>query len=82
MVVQNYWMESLDFRYFDVCVNKETAKLDADGGVTVVIAHRDPGVPNWLSTAGHSSGTMCFRWVGASDPVHPVTEVVTLDALI
>ena len=82
VVLQNYWMESLDFRYFNVCINNETVHAAVDGSVTIVISGRDPGVPNWLDTAGHARGTMCFRWVGASDPVHPVTKVVALDTLI
>lgn len=80
-VVQNYWMESLDFRHFNVVVNKETAVMDADGGVTIVVAHRDPGCPNWLETAGHWHGTMCFRWVGATEHIHPNTRVVKFDML-
>ena len=74
--VNNYWMESLDYRYHRICVNKHSAKVDADGSVTVVIAHRDPGHPNWLETAGHGSGTLCMRWVGAKQPVHPTTRVI------
>jgi len=79
--VSNYWMESLDYRHHRISVNKHAALLDADGGVTIVIAHRDPKRPqwpNWLETAGHSCGTLCLRWVGAAQPVHPFTEVVTL----
>jgi hypothetical protein len=74
--INNYWMESLDYRYHRICHNKHSATLDADGGVTLVIAHRDPGHPNWLETTGHDSGTMCLRWVGAKEPVHPTTRVV------
>jgi len=74
--VGNYWMESLDYRYHRICVNKHSAKVDADGSVTIVIAHHDPGHPNWLETAGHGSGTLCMRWVGARSPVHPATRVV------
>ncbi len=25
------------------------------------VAHRDLGVPNWIDTVGHESGTMCFQ---------------------
>jgi hypothetical protein len=74
--VDNWWMESLDYRYHRISLNKHSARLDADGGVTLVIAHADPGHPNWLETAGHRLGTMCFRWVGASEQVHPTTRVV------
>jgi hypothetical protein len=76
--INNWWMESLDYRYHRICHNQHSARRDADGGVTLVLAHRDPGHPNWLETAGHGEGTMCFRWVGAREPVHPVTRVVQL----
>jgi hypothetical protein len=76
--VNNYWMESLDYRHHRISVNKHSVKPDADGGITVVIAHRDPGHPNWLETAGHETGTLCMRWVGAKEPVHPTTRVMTL----
>jgi hypothetical protein len=74
--VNNYWMESLDFRYHRICFNKHSVKLDANGGATLVLAHHDPGHPNWLETAGHGCGTLCMRWVGAKEPVHPTTRVL------
>lgn len=74
--INNWWMESLDYRYHRICHNIHSAKTDADGGVTLVLAHADPGHPNWLETAGHKLGTFCFRWVGASEQVHPTTRVV------
>lgn len=74
--LNNYWMESLDYRFFTIHLNKHTAKAAEDGSVRIVVAHRDPGVPNWVDTVGHGCGTMCFRWVaGASQPV-PLTRVV------
>lgn len=74
--LNNWWMESLDYRYHRICHNQHSAKRDADGGVTLVIAHRDPGHANWLETAGHDRGTLCFRWVGATEHVHPATRVM------
>ncbi len=79
--VSNWWMESLDYRYHRISLNKHTAKADADGGVTIVIAHGDPGHANWLETTGHDRGTLCFRWVGASEHIHPTTRVVKQSAL-
>lgn len=73
--INNYWMESLDYRYLRVCLNDHSTVRDADGGVTMILAHRDPGHPNWLQTGGHDNGTICLRWVGADEPVHPTTEV-------
>ena len=74
--INNYWMESLDYRYHRIHLNRHSAQLDADGGLTITVAARDPGRPNWLETAGHRCGTMCFRWIGAPQPVHPETRVV------
>lgn len=79
--VDNYWMESLDYRYHRIHVNKHTARYNPDGGVTIVLAHRDPGLANWLDAAGHRLGTLCFRWVGAKETVHPRTRVVKVDSL-
>jgi hypothetical protein len=74
--LNNYWMESLDYRFFTIHLNKHTATPESDGSVRIVVAHRDPGVPNWIDTVGHASGTMCFRWVAASSHPVPQTRVV------
>lgn len=76
--INNWWMESLDYRHHRICHNLHSAVPDADGGVTLVLAHANPGHPNWLETAGHERGTMCLRWVGAQQHVHPETRVVPL----
>ncbi|MES2262044.1 MAG: DUF1214 domain-containing protein [Pseudomonadota bacterium] len=80
--LNNYWMESLDYRHHAICVNQHGARYNDTGGVTLIVAHRDPGRPNWLETAGHHNGTMCLRWVGAAQPVHPTTRVVKLATLL
>lgn len=79
--LNNWWMESLDYRWHRIHVNRHGARLDPDGSLTIVVAAGDPGRPNWLETAGHRRGTMCFRWIGAPEPVHPCTRVVALDGL-
>ncbi len=79
--LDNHWMESLDYRYFRVWTNKGMATYEPDGSVRIVVAHEDPGVPNWIETAGHARGTMCFRWIGASEHPEPQTKVVPLSEL-
>lgn len=79
--VDNYWMESLEYRYHKIHVNKHTARYNDDGSVRIVIASRDPGHPNWLDTAGHRVGTICFRWIGADEQVHPSARVMKLAEL-
>jgi hypothetical protein len=60
--LNNYWMESLDYRYFTVCINKAGAVYENDGSVRIIVAHTDPGHPNWINTCGHTEGTMLWRW--------------------
>jgi hypothetical protein len=82
--LDNYWMESLDYRYFHVCINKTAAVINKDGSVTVVVSHSDPGVPNWIETAGHNEGTMCWRWYrlnAGEQPVTPSCRVIKLTEL-
>jgi hypothetical protein len=76
--LNNWWMESLDYRYHRITINKASARLRPDGSLRIVVAHRDPGVDNWLDTAGHAFGTMCFRWVRAATAPEPSTRVVKL----
>jgi hypothetical protein len=79
--LDNHWMESLDYRYHRIHVNKHTARYRDDGSVRIVVAHEDPGVPNWVETAGHAQGTMCFRWIRAEHHPQPQTRVVKLSEL-
>lgn len=74
----NYWLESLDYRFYDIHVNKGTAVESPDGSVRVVVAHEDPGCDNWLDPCGHREGTMCWRWVRAESHPQPVCRVMKL----
>ncbi|CAA0093872.1 Uncharacterised protein [Zhongshania aliphaticivorans] len=74
--LNNYWMESLEYRYVQIHVNKHTAVYRDDGGVSIVVAAKDPQCPNWLDTTGHTEGTMAFRWIGADRIVHPHCRVL------
>jgi hypothetical protein len=77
--LDNYWMESLDYRYLPVHINKHSAVYGDDGSVRIVVAETNPGVPNYITTAGHREGTMCFRWVRATNALAPKTRVVKVD---
>ena len=47
----------------------------------IVIAHADPGVPNWLDASGHEEGFVTFRWIGTDTSARPTMERVPLDRL-
>jgi uncharacterized protein DUF1214 len=78
----NRYMQSLDYRYYRVSINGTQAVLGRDGSWRVVIAHRDPGVANWLGTAGHRQGLFFCRWLQAEElPEQPECQVVRVSDL-
>jgi hypothetical protein len=82
--LENHWMESLDYHLHTIHTNSKLAVMRTDGSVRVVVAHRDPGVPNWIRTAGHSFGAMCWRWVkpeSMDGAPEPATRVVKLESV-
>lgn len=79
VALHNHWMETLDYVNHQSALNCYSAQLEPDGSVRFVVAHRDPGVANWLDTAGHERGTVGVRWVGPDVvDVLPSTRVVPL----
>lgn len=80
--LNNYWMESLDYRFHNICINGATAEEEEDGTLVVVVSHRDPEHPNWIETCGHREGTMCWRWYRPKDfesAPEPSTDVMKLE---
>ena len=83
-----YWgIELNDMRWSAIDItnrqsnlNGYTARLDKDGKFRAVIAATDPGVPNWLDSAGYASGVMFGRWTEcSSSPTPTVTKVKLAD---
>jgi hypothetical protein len=79
--LNNWWMESLDYRFHPVVINKHSAKPRADGSVRIVVCDANPGVDNWISTTGLREGTMLLRWVRAQTHPEPRTQVVPVASL-
>lgn len=64
----NLWGESFDFANYQSSLNAFQAHRDPDNVLRYVIAHRDPGVANWLDTTGHAEGYMAVRWAYSHKP--------------
>ena len=78
----NPWMESLDYASHQSSLNHRTAHVDADGRVRYVISLRDPGLQNWLDTAGWAEGSLCARWTYCTAyPTGVSARLVKLDEL-
>ncbi|HZO08137.1 MAG TPA: DUF1214 domain-containing protein, partial [Myxococcota bacterium] len=76
-----YFLESGDFASRQTSLSAHQAHVDADGRLRVVLAHRDPGVPNWLDTSGHRRGMLAYRFVHAHSAPAPEARVVPVAAL-
>ncbi len=68
IALANLWGESLDFANHQCSLNGFQSEIDSDGVTRYIIAHRDPGVPNWLDTTGHPEGFMSPRWSYSQTP--------------
>ena len=78
-------MESLDYRYFPISINKHSAVYEPDGSLVITLSHENQGLQNWLYTCGHSEGTMCWRWYRLAegvDPVEPLAKVVKISDIL
>jgi len=72
----NYWWETMDYRYRLCSTNCHHAVLEDNGELILVVAHRDPGVPNWLDPSGHEEGYITVRWIGAAH--YPAPDCVQM----
>lgn len=79
--LSNVWGESLDYANHVSSLNGFQAVIGPDGVRRYVIAHRDPGVPNWLDTVGHRTGFLTVRWTYPKPPERMPTAAVRRIAL-
>jgi len=70
-------MESLDYRHHTIHTNNGLATPNEDGTVTVIVSAKRHGL-NWIDTAGHSKGTMLWRWTGAKKHPIPNVEIINV----
>jgi hypothetical protein len=70
------WFRSADWFQRSNSINHLQARIDPDGRFRCVVAHRDPGVANWLDTAGEPEGILQYRWIWSRDNPHPTSRIV------
>jgi hypothetical protein len=77
----NNFMQTTDYRFHQSSLNNNQARRDTDGKVRLVVAGRDPGVPNWIDTAGLQQGFMQWRWYLSDRFPKPDTRKVRIEAV-
>jgi hypothetical protein len=80
LILTNEIYETTDWVNNQSSLNDSQARPDADGVLRIVVSARDPGVPNWLDTAGYPHGLIQGRWTDCdSHPVPSVRKVALRD---
>jgi len=59
----NRHLQTLDYVHRPVSRNRRQTTLEPDGSFRMVLAHRDPGHPNWIDTEGRPFGLVFWRFM-------------------
>jgi len=79
LVLFNRFLQTLDYEERSISLNRAQTVLGADGSFEMIVAHRDPGRPNWLDTEGRPYGIMFWRFQLPEGDIGPLeTQVITL----
>lgn len=78
----NRFQQTLDYRSRSVSLNRAQTVLEEDGSFRMILAHTDPGLPNWLDTEGNPFGMVFWRFFLVTGEVEtPQATVVKLSEL-
>ena len=78
--LQNRWLQSLSLNDVPVSLDNHQLTLK-EGRYKVIVAPENPGVGDWLSTAGHTSGLVAIRYQLAGNVPSPDIRLVKLNDL-
>ena len=78
----NPFLHTFDYTYERVTINGAHVHYEPDGSWRIVVSDRDPGHPNWVSTAGRQRGLIWLRWfLPEETPQRPVCRVVGIEEI-
>jgi hypothetical protein len=79
----NRFQQTLDYRSRSVSLNRRQTVVDSEGNFQLVLAHENPGTPNWLDTEGQLFGLVFWRYfLVDGEVVTPTAKVVKLADLV
>ena len=80
IILTNEIYETTDWYNNQSSLNDSQATPDKDGVLRVVVSAKDPGVANWLDTAGYQRGVIQGRWAFCNQqPVPSVRKVAVTE---
>jgi hypothetical protein len=80
-VHHRFRLDSGDFANRQTSLNMAQAFVDDDGRVRLVLAHDDPGVPNWIDTEGQPEGMLVYRSIGTRSRPAPESRILPVGEL-
>lgn len=78
LILTNEIYETTDWYNNLSSLNGVQAPIDKDGVLRVVVSAKDPGIANWLDTAGYPRGMIQGRWMECSTQPIPTVRKVRL----
>jgi hypothetical protein len=78
IILTNHLYVTTDWANNQSSLNDSQARVDGDGMLRVVVSARDPGVPNWIDTAGYPQGLVQGRWFGCAEAPVPSARKLAL----
>jgi hypothetical protein len=73
----NRHLQTFDYANRQVSRNRAQTRLEEDGSFQIVLAHQDPGHPNWIDTEGRPFGLVFWRFMLPEGKIEtPQAEVV------
>jgi predicted type IV restriction endonuclease len=78
LILTNSIFETTDWVNNHSSLNGAQWHVTADGKLWIVVSAKDPGIQNWLDTAGYPLGVVQGRWTECDSTPLPNARVVKL----
>ena len=79
--LENFWMESLDYRHYPIHINDSSAIVKKDKSITITVSHFPINIENNLITEGRNNGAMLLRWIDAKNNPIPEVKIKKIDSI-
>ena len=76
VVIWNEQLQTPPYINRNVSLNRRQIQYLPDGSFEIVLAHKDPGRPNWIDAAGQKTGMIFWRFLLPEEEVPPIEATV------